>query len=123
MPPSRPADLGQPSAPLPPRRPDDLATSQPAIQPQPQPDSGKGIGGFFDSLFGSGEPIKDQYGRTWDGFEGWVDPKAKAESAKPEEAKAEEKGILDGLFGGADSGPDLFSGEMGIFSNLAKLFS
>jgi|GEM_PF-3376997 len=92
-------------------------------KPQPQPDTGKGIGGFFDGLFGNGEPIKDQYGRTWDGFEGWVDPKAKAETAKPEEAKAEEKGILDGLFGGADSGPDLFSGEMGIFSNLAKLFS
>lgn len=80
LPPRRPGDLS-PAVPLPPRRPDDLATSQPAAQTQQQPDAAKGIGGFFDSLFGNGEPIKDQYGRTWDGFEGWVDPKAKNETA------------------------------------------
>lgn len=124
MPPSRPADLGQPATPLPPRRPDDLGAQPSAPSaPSAQNDAGKGIGGFFDNLFGNGEPIRDQYGRTWDGFEGWVDPKAKAETATTA-AKDEERGILDGLFGGnaANAGPDLFSGESGIFANLAKLF-
>lgn len=83
MPPRRPNDLGQPPAPLPPRRPDDLgAQPAPPASPAAPADSGKGLGGFFDNLFGNGEPIKDQYGRVWDGFEGWVDPKAGGSTAE-----------------------------------------
>lgn len=86
--------------PFPPRRPEMGPTmsemTPPAAQAQPgQPaaqqesgnfvdDIGKGIGSFFDSLTGNGEPIKDKYGRTWDGFEGWVDPKAGAEKRPSE---------------------------------------